>query len=137
MRKRMRRSGGWYLLLHLDRAANRAIDAVERNQQGIAAGLHHAATVLADCRVDQRAPHCAQAAQCAGVVQANQSAVTHHVGINDRDQLAAARSFAGEVTTDTSRAHDRDDSITAGRRDNLGAEPGAETLGLNGQSLSD
>ena len=40
------------LLLDFYRAAHCAIDAVERNQQQIAAGLHHSAAVLADRRVD-------------------------------------------------------------------------------------
>ncbi len=45
-----------YLLLHLHRAAYRTVDAVERDQQQIAAGLDHSAAEVADRRVDQRAP---------------------------------------------------------------------------------
>ena len=86
-----------HLLLHLDRAAHRAVDAVERDQQRVAAGLHHPAAVLADRRVDQRAPQRAQAAQRAGIVQADQPAVADHVGVDDGDQLAAARGLAGEI----------------------------------------
>ena len=79
-----------HLLLDLYRAAHCAIDAVERHQQQVAAGLHHSAAVLADRRVDQNAPQRAQAAQRAGIVQANQAAIADHVGIDDSDQLTAA-----------------------------------------------
>ena len=41
-----------HLLLYLDRAAHRAIDAAERDQQRVAAGLRHPAAVFADRRVD-------------------------------------------------------------------------------------
>ena len=44
----------WHLLLHLDSAAHRTVDAVERHQQRIAAGLHHPAAMLTDRRIDQR-----------------------------------------------------------------------------------
>ena len=59
------------LLLHLDRTSHRAIDAVERDQQRVAAGLHHSSAALPDRRVDQRAPQCAQTPQCAGIIEAN------------------------------------------------------------------
>jgi hypothetical protein len=125
------------LLLHLDRATHRTVDAVERDQQRVATGLHYSAAVLADCRVDQRAPQSAQAVQGASIVLTDQPAVADHVGIDDGDQLPAARGLAGEVRTDTCDTHDRDDSTTAGRRDKQGAEPGAGKRCLDGQSLSD
>ena len=85
-----------HLLLYLDRAAHRAVDAVERDQQRVAAGLHHSAAVLADGRVDQCASQRAQAVQRTGIVQSNQAAVADHVGIDDSDELPAARGLTGE-----------------------------------------
>ncbi len=57
-----------HLLLHPDSAPHCTVDAVERDQQGISAGLHHPAAVIADCGVDERAPKGAKAAQGAGIV---------------------------------------------------------------------
>ena len=96
-----------HLLLYLDRAAHCAIDAVECDQQRVAAGLHHSAAVLADCRVDQRAAQRAQTTQRASIVQADQAAVADHVGIDDSDQLPAACGLAGDVQVAACCAHDR------------------------------
>ena len=43
------------LLLHLDGTAHRPVDAVEHDEQEVAAGLDDPATVLLDRRVDQLA----------------------------------------------------------------------------------
>ena len=71
MRKRMRRYAGWSPSYTgtccCTFTAHRSVDAVEHNQQGIATGLHHPAAVLANLWVDQRASHCAQTAQRAGI----------------------------------------------------------------------
>jgi hypothetical protein len=40
------------LLLHPDRAPDCPVDAVEDDQQRVAAGLDYPATVLADCWID-------------------------------------------------------------------------------------
>jgi hypothetical protein len=42
-----------HLLLHLDGASHSAIDAVEDDEQGVAASLHDSTAVLADGRVYQ------------------------------------------------------------------------------------
>src|SRR5580704_17036490 len=96
----------WHLLLHLDRAAHSTIDAVEGHQKRIAASLRHSATVFVDGWVDQNAPQRAQTAQCAGVIRADQAAIADHVGIDDSNQLTAARGLAGEVRADLSRTHE-------------------------------
>ena len=95
----------WHMLLHLNRAAHSTIDTVERYQKRVAAGLHNSAAMLADGRVDQSAPQRPQTAQCAGIIEANQAAIADHVGIDDSDQLTAARGLAGEVRADLSRIH--------------------------------
>jgi hypothetical protein len=53
----------WHLLLHVHCAAHHAIDAVERHQQRIAAGLDHLATELTNRRIYQGAPKNTQALQ--------------------------------------------------------------------------
>ena len=85
------------LLLYLDCAAHRTIDAVEGDQERVTAGLHDSSAVIADRRVDQCTSKRAEAAQRAGIVQADQPAVAHHVGVDDGKQLTAARSLAGEI----------------------------------------
>ena len=115
-----------HLLLHLHGTAHRPVDAVEHDQQRVAAGLDDPAAVLLDRRVDQVAPERAQPFERPGIVQPDQAAVADHVGIDDGDQLAAARGLAGEVRTDACRAHDRHDNTTATQRDHPGGEPGAE-----------
>ena len=93
------------LLLHLDRASHRAVDAVERYQQRVTAGLHHSSAALPDRRINQCPPQRPQAPQCAGVVKTNQTAVTDHVGVHYRDQPAATRGLAGEVRARCQSAH--------------------------------
>ena len=61
----------WHLLLHLHRATDGPVDGIERDQQRIAAGLHHAPAMLADRRIDQRSPQSAQSAQRPRIVQAD------------------------------------------------------------------
>ena len=100
-----------HLLLYLDRATHRAIDAVERDQQRVATGLHHSAAVLADGRVDQSAAQRAQTTQRASIVQADQPAVADHVGIDDSNQLPAACGLAGDVQVAACCAHDRQASM--------------------------
>jgi hypothetical protein len=77
------------LLLHLHRALHRTVDAVERNQQGVAAGLHQPAAEFANCRIDQRATERTQPLQCTGNIEAYQAAVADHVG-RTRQQAAYA-----------------------------------------------
>ena len=50
----------WNLLLHLHGTAHRPVDAVEHDEQGIAAGLDDPAAMLLDRRVDQVAAESAQ-----------------------------------------------------------------------------
>ena len=75
------------LLLHLHGTAHRPVDAVEHDQQGVAAGLDDPAAMLLDRRVDQVAAESTQPFERSCVVQADQAAVADHVGIDDGDQL--------------------------------------------------
>ena len=58
-RKRMARSGGWspsmigHLLLHLHRTAHRPVNAVEHDEEGVAACIDDPAAMLLDRWVDQ------------------------------------------------------------------------------------
>jgi hypothetical protein len=76
-----------HLLLHLYGATHRPINAVEHNQQRIATGLHDPAAVLLDGRIDHVAAERTQAFERSHIIQANQTAVADHVGIDYGDQL--------------------------------------------------
>ena len=77
-----------HLLLHLHGTAHRPVDAVEHDQQRVAAGLDYSATMLRDRGVDQTAPQRAQPIERPGIVQSDQPAVADHVGIDHGDQPA-------------------------------------------------
>ena len=81
---------GRHLLLHVHGTAHRALDAVEHDQQRIAAGLHHTAAILRDRRVDHLVAQRAQAFECTDIIETDQPAVAEDVGIDHGDQLAAA-----------------------------------------------
>ena len=89
----MARSGGWspswigYLLLHLHGTAHRSVDAVEHHEQGIAPGVDDPAAMLLDRWVDQVFAESPQPFERPNIVQADQAAVAHHVGMDDGDQL--------------------------------------------------
>src|SRR5690349_7598805 len=83
------------LLLDLHGTAYSAIDAVEHDEQRIAASLDDAAAVLLNRRVDQIAAHGTQPRQGSSVVKPDQAAVADHVGIHDRDQLATTLRLYG------------------------------------------
>ena len=76
------------LLLHLHRAAHRAVDAVEHHQQRIAARVDDPAAMLGDRRIDQVAAERSQPLERADVVQPDQAAVAHHVGMHHGGQPA-------------------------------------------------
>ena len=79
----MRRSGDGSpsstgtLLLHVQRALHRGVDAVEHDHHRVATRVHDLPAERADRRIDQRAP------QRAGIIHADKPAVTGHVGMND------------------------------------------------------
>ena len=75
------------LLLHLHGTAHRSVDAVEHDEQGVAAGLDDPAAMLLDRRIDQLSAERTQSLEGSRVIQADQAAVAHHVGIDDGDQL--------------------------------------------------
>ena len=80
-----------HLSLHRHGAAHRPVDAVEYDQQRVAAGLHDPATVLVDRWIDQVLTKLAQPLQRACIVQPDQPAVADHVGMDDSDQLTPIR----------------------------------------------
>ena len=75
------------LLLHLHGTAHRPVDAVEHDEQGVAAGLDDPAAMLLDRRIDQVSPESPQPLEGSRVVQADQAGVANHVGIDHGDQL--------------------------------------------------
>ena len=79
------------LLLHLHGAAHRSVDAVEHDEQRVAAGLDDPAAMLLDRRVDQVAPQSTQPLEGSRVVQPDQAAVADHIGIDDGDQPTVRR----------------------------------------------
>ena len=75
------------LLLHLDRAAYGSVDAVEYQEEGVAPRLNDPAVMLLDRSVDQVGTQGPQALKCPLVIQPDQTAVTHHVGVDHNDQF--------------------------------------------------
>ena len=75
------------LLLHLDGTAHRSVDAVEYDEQGIAAGLNNPATMLINRGIDHLSPERTQSLESSGVIYVDQATVANHVGIDDGDQL--------------------------------------------------
>ena len=69
------------LLLHLHGTAHRPVDAVEYDQQGIAASLDDPAAMLLDRRVDHAAAESTETLECSRVIQADQAGIAHHVGM--------------------------------------------------------
>jgi hypothetical protein len=92
-------------LLHLDSAANRTVDAVERDQKRIPAGLHDVTTVFANRGVDESPTERAKSPQGSGIIKANKSAIADHVGVNDRDEPSTACGLAGKVRVEPTRVH--------------------------------
>ena len=85
------------LLLYLHSTTHRPIDAVEDDEQGVTAGLNDSAAVLLYCGVYQVTAQRPQPLQGSHVVQANETAVTDHIGVDDRDQLAPILRASGRV----------------------------------------
>ena len=79
-----------HLLLHFDRAAHRPVDAVEHDEQRVAAGLNDPPAMLVDRWVDQSVAESPKPFERSYVIQPNQTAVTDHVGIDHGDQLSPA-----------------------------------------------
>jgi hypothetical protein len=77
----------WQLLLDLHGATHRAVDAVEHHKQRIACGIDDPATMLGDGWIDQVAAQRPQSLQRAGIIQADEAAVTHNVGVHHGNQL--------------------------------------------------
>ena len=75
------------LMLNLDSTAHRPVDAIEHDEKGIATSLNDPAAVFIDRRVNYVATKAPQPLERSCIVQANETAVADHVGIDDRDQL--------------------------------------------------
>jgi hypothetical protein len=82
---------GWHLLLRTHRTSHRAVDAVEHQQQRIAAGADDPTTVRLQRRLEYVAPQPAHPIERSAIVQADQTAVADHVGMNHRDQRPPIR----------------------------------------------
>jgi hypothetical protein len=82
---------GWYLLLHRHGGAtDRAVDAIEHDEEGVASRTNDPTAIFVDCRVDHSATECTEPLKRSYVIQPNQTAVTDHVGIDYGDQLPTA-----------------------------------------------
>ena len=88
---------GWYLLLHLEGTTHGTVDAVEHDEQRVAAGLNDRATMLLDRRVDEIATESPQPFERADVIQSNEAAIANHVCIDDGDQLSPVWGPSGQV----------------------------------------
>jgi hypothetical protein len=75
------------LLLYLHGTPNCSVDAVEDDQQRVAARLDDPAAMLINRGVDQALAWCPKPLKDFCIVQADQAAVAHHIGIGDGDQL--------------------------------------------------
>ena len=75
------------LLLHLHGAAHRPVDAVEHDQQRVAAGLDDPATMLRRSLGRSRCGAMPQPFERPCIIQSDQAAVANHIGIDDGDQL--------------------------------------------------
>jgi hypothetical protein len=96
MRNSMRRSSGTPALrstmpvLHLDGAAHSIDHTAEFDDAPVASPLHHTAMMHRDGRIDQVVAKRPQSRQRALFVRAGESAVTDHIGDQDRRYLALA-----------------------------------------------
>ena len=86
-----------HLLLHLHGAADRPLDAIEHNEQGVASGLDDHATISIDGRVDNFATQRMQPFDRSYVVQPDEATIADHVRMNDRDQLTPIERPFGQV----------------------------------------
>ena len=75
------------LLLHLHRTAHCSVDAVENQEEKVSPGLNYPAAMLLDRSVDQVGTQGPQTLKCPLVIQPDQPAVAHHVGVDDNDQF--------------------------------------------------
>src|SRR4051812_6523009 len=71
--------------LDLHSATDRSLDAVEYDQQRIAARLNYPASILRDRRADDVASDSPQPRERSHIVQTNETAVADHVGIDHGD----------------------------------------------------
>ena len=74
------------LLLHLHGAAHRSVDAIEHDEQGVAASLDDPAAMLLMAGSIRLLRRCA-AALASRIIQPDQAAVTHHIGIDDGNEF--------------------------------------------------
>jgi len=76
-----------HLLLYLHGTAHRPIDAVENHEQRIPARIDDPPAVLGDGWVNYLLAEGPEPFKRSDIVQANQAAVTNHVGMDDGYQL--------------------------------------------------
>jgi hypothetical protein len=79
-----------HVLLHPDRAAHGAVDAVENDKQRVPARLNDLPAVLVDRWVDQGVAESPEPLERSRVIQPDQAAVTDHISVNHRDLSAPA-----------------------------------------------
>jgi hypothetical protein len=75
-------------LLYRQSTTRRAVYAVEYDQQRVTGRLDQPATILSYSWVDHISTQSTQAIERPLVVQLNEAAVAHHVGVQDGDQLS-------------------------------------------------
>jgi hypothetical protein len=71
------------VLLDLDRTGDRVDGAAELHQYAVAHQLDNPARMGSDRRIDEAAPQCLQALQCADFVDPHEARVAHHISGQD------------------------------------------------------
>ena len=102
------------LLLNGNSRAYCAVDAVEYDQQRVAASLGNSATMFADGRIYQFPPKRLQPGNRSRVIKSYQAAIAGHVGIDHSNQPAAARCLASTVRINADGGHGQQGSTNAG-----------------------
>ena len=77
-----------HCLLHRHGTTHRSVDAVEYGKQRVAGCLDDSTAILLDCRIDDFATQHPQPPERSHVIDADQAAVTNHIGIKHDDKLS-------------------------------------------------
>jgi hypothetical protein len=73
-----------------------SFNAVEGDQEGVAASVDEPATVLLDCRIDQIAPEALKPSQRSHIVEAHRLRVANHVHVDERGEPPPISRFRAE-----------------------------------------
>src|SRR4029077_3054898 len=76
------------LLLHLQGAADRSINAIKHDEQRVTSGLDDPAAMFFNRWVNQSSAQSPQSFEGSNITEADHSGIARHVGIHDGDQLA-------------------------------------------------